>query len=486
MSRRAARVWLTLSNICSSRGPSDSPKGRSTDWWCSRADNPTPRLRKTARITGSRFRRIGGSWRWRSRRTGCAGRSFDPAEVELERRVIAEERARELNSPQGRLDQTHLALTYIRHPYRNPILGWPEDIAAISVDDLKAFYEAHYTPDQAVLVVVGDVEPEAALDLIASHFADVPAGKTPRPRPTFTEPDQSGRREFVLSDAESAARGLFGWRTVPRAHRDVVVLDVLADLLCCGRRSRLWNALVETDKSVIWIESAHAAAQRAGQFFIQLEAAPGADLAQLERRLSAELDSSPRNRAVGRRARPIATPHQGRVALGARRPDEPRRRLGLRRTLVRLARLADRITCHPDHRRPRYQARRGYLPDRAGPDGRMVAPGRRAAKRHRRPLARSRRFPDAPVAALASSTPLGVGRGRTNGHSPVATTARQPRSPWRYPRGSHGSSTTSRGGSCSRTACDSSSSDALVRALSPSSSSPTRACCAKPNRASPA
>jgi zinc protease len=218
------------------------------------------------------------------------GAIFEPAEIELERRVIAEERARELNSPQGRLDQTHLALTYIRHPYRNPILGWPEDIVAITVDDLKSFYEVHYTPDQAVLVVVGDVEPEAAMDLIASHFADVPTGKTPRPRPTFAEPDQSGRREFVLSDADSAARGLFGWRTVPRAHRDVVVLDVLADLLCSGRRSRLWNALVETDKSVMWIESAHAAAQRTGQFFIQLEAAPGADLAQLERRLSAELD----------------------------------------------------------------------------------------------------------------------------------------------------------------------------------------------------
>jgi zinc protease len=217
------------------------------------------------------------------------GAQFDPAEVELERRVIAEERARELNSPQGRLDQTHLTLTYIRHPYRNPILGWPEDIAAISVDDLKAFYEAHYSPDQAVLVVVGDVEPKAALDLIASHFADAPARKTPRPRAAFSEPDQSGRREFVLSDAESAARGLFGWRTVPRAHRDAVVLDVIADLLCCGRRSRLWNSLVETDKSVIWIESAHAAAQRAGQFFVQLEAAPGADLGQLERRICDEL-----------------------------------------------------------------------------------------------------------------------------------------------------------------------------------------------------
>ncbi len=61
---------------------------------------------------------------------------FHPAEVELERRVIGEERARELGSPQGRLDQDHLAVTYLRHPYRNPILGWPEDAARIGVEDL--------------------------------------------------------------------------------------------------------------------------------------------------------------------------------------------------------------------------------------------------------------------------------------------------------------------------------------------------------------
>ena len=81
------------------------------------------------------------------------GARFDPREVEVERQVIGEERARELNSPQGRLEQTHLAVTYLRHPYRNPILGWPDDIARINVDDLKTFYRAHYRPEGAILVV---------------------------------------------------------------------------------------------------------------------------------------------------------------------------------------------------------------------------------------------------------------------------------------------------------------------------------------------
>jgi zinc protease len=217
------------------------------------------------------------------------GAQFEPAEVEIERKVITEERARELNSPLGRLDQTHLAVTYLRHPYRNPILGWPEDIARISGDDLKSFYQAHYRPDGAVLVVVGDVDANQALDKISSLFEDVPAGESPRPRGEIVEPDQSGRRAFVVADAESAVRSLFGWRTVPRAQPDVPILDVVADLLCGGRRSRLWQSLVETEKMVTYIETSHAAAHRAGQFFIQLEATPGADVARIERRIAAEL-----------------------------------------------------------------------------------------------------------------------------------------------------------------------------------------------------
>ena len=217
------------------------------------------------------------------------GAQFDPGEVEAERRVIGEERARELNSPQGRLDQTHLALTYLRHPYRNPIVGWPDDIARIGVDDLVTFYQTHYRPDGAVLVLVGDVDPEQALDSISRHLADLPAGAGPRQWPTVVEPRQNGRRDFVHSESESAVRGLLGWRTVARDHGDAAALDVLGDLLCCGRRSRLWQSLVETEQTATWIEAAHTMAHRAGQFFIQVEAGSKADIATIESTIAAEL-----------------------------------------------------------------------------------------------------------------------------------------------------------------------------------------------------
>jgi zinc protease len=215
------------------------------------------------------------------------GARFDPEEVEAERKVIGEERARELESPQARLDQAHQTVSYLRHPYRNPVLGWPEDVARIGADDLQAFYQDHYRPDGAVLVLAGDLDPARALGRIEELFGPIPRGKGPRaPRP-WDEPRQAGRRDFAVVEADSPPRGLLGWHTVPRGHPDGVALDVLADLLSAGRRSRLWQALVEREKQATWIEALHAPARRAGQFFIQLEGVAGADPSELERRVLA-------------------------------------------------------------------------------------------------------------------------------------------------------------------------------------------------------
>ncbi len=214
------------------------------------------------------------------------GATFDLREVEVERHVIGEERARDLDSPLGRLDQTHLALAYLRHPYRNPILGWPDDLARITVEDLRDFYRRHYRPDGAVLVIVGDVAPEAALDRIEAHFGGLPRGGVPRLEPPWGEPRQAGRRDCTLVESESVARGLFGWHTVARGHPDGPPLDVLSDLLTCGRRSRLWETLIEREKLATWVETAQEGARQAGQFLLQIEATPGVEPARLDQAIA--------------------------------------------------------------------------------------------------------------------------------------------------------------------------------------------------------
>src|SRR5439155_13261758 len=103
-----------------------------------------------------------------------------------------------------------------------------------------------------------------------------------RPAAAWTEPRQMGRRDFTLVDSESVARGLLGWHTVPRGHPDGPALDVLSDLLTCGRRARLYSALVERGRIATWVEAAQESARRAGQFLLQVEAAPDVPPARIE------------------------------------------------------------------------------------------------------------------------------------------------------------------------------------------------------------
>lgn len=218
------------------------------------------------------------------------GALFDPGEIESERHVIQEERARELDSPSGRLDEQFLLHCYHDHPYRNPIIGWPEDLAAISIDDLRTFYDQHYRPDGTVLVLAGDLEADRVFDAVARCFGQIPAGRLIRPDVPEVEPSQVDRRRFELVEPDAIARGLVGWHTVPRGHADAPALGVLADLLTCGRRSRLWETLVESGQMATYVDAMHDPAHLAGQLVVQIEAVPGVDPKRIEAAVRRELN----------------------------------------------------------------------------------------------------------------------------------------------------------------------------------------------------
>lgn len=119
------------------------------------------------------------------------GFAFDRAVARRERREVAKERMEVVDAvPQALFDETRRAALFAGHPYGRPPIGWPEEIERLSLGAAEAFYRRHYGPDNAALVVVGDIAPVEVLRLAGDIFGRIPAGpaRPPRSRPLLAPP----------------------------------------------------------------------------------------------------------------------------------------------------------------------------------------------------------------------------------------------------------------------------------------------------------
>jgi predicted Zn-dependent peptidase len=160
-----------------------------------------------------------------------------------ERDVVMEERRRSVdNSPFGRLYEQFKAAAFIAHPYGNPIIGWESDIGLLPKKAVRDFLKTYYSPNNMVVCIVGDVEPDHVFRTIEKYFGDIPAQVIP-PRVSTTEPQQQGeRRVEVVMDANPSI--LIGFHKPAFPHRDDYIFDVIDSVLTEGRTSRFYKSLV--------------------------------------------------------------------------------------------------------------------------------------------------------------------------------------------------------------------------------------------------
>lgn len=164
-------------------------------------------------------------------------------EFYTEKEVILEERKRSYEtSPRGMVYEALLATAFRVHPYRHPTIGWNSDIRALTKGQTRQFMQDYYMPQNAVIALVGDVDPEEAFQLVEQYFGDIPPGvKVPEVR--AQEPPQNGeRRTEVVFDANP--RLLVGYHKPTFPHRDDYAFDLLSTILGQGPSSRLHRALV--------------------------------------------------------------------------------------------------------------------------------------------------------------------------------------------------------------------------------------------------
>jgi zinc protease len=166
---------------------------------------------------------------------------FDPAECESERTVIISELQGGENDPDQLLDSEVTATAFRAHPYRHPTIGWLEDLQRITRDDLYGHYRRFYVPNNATLVVAGDVEADDVLRRTERYFASIPPGLEPS-RVTALEPPQLGERRVVVERPGTAAYLKLAWHAPAALDDDFFPMLVLDAVLTGAKGVNLWSS----------------------------------------------------------------------------------------------------------------------------------------------------------------------------------------------------------------------------------------------------
>jgi zinc protease len=166
---------------------------------------------------------------------------YHPDDCESERSVIISELQGSENDPDQLLDQELTATAFKAHPYRHPTIGWISDLESMSRDDLYGHYRRYYTPNNATLVVVGDVDADEALRRIEHYFAPIPAGE-PAGRIHTIEPEQSGERRLTLRRSGTTAYLKVGYHAPGVSDPGFLPLLVLDAVLTGAKGLNLWSS----------------------------------------------------------------------------------------------------------------------------------------------------------------------------------------------------------------------------------------------------
>ncbi len=179
-----------------------------------------------------------------SDRMAWLGQGLEPDDVANQQDVVRTERlGDEADDHAWSTYGLSAALWPPEHPYHRPVLGTLEDLAAARRTRLLTWHQAWYRPSNAVLVLVGDLAPEATIDAARRAFADVPLGSPAPARATAEAPPLAAERRRLPVEDMSRERLYAAWRTVPHGHPDEPALDVLSGLLSGGRGTPLDDAL---------------------------------------------------------------------------------------------------------------------------------------------------------------------------------------------------------------------------------------------------
>lgn len=216
-------------------------------------------------------------------------------QVATERQVILEERRQRVdNEPAALLDEEADAVLFMNHPYRRPVIGWAHEVAALDYDSVLAFYRRWYRPENAILVVGGDITADALRPLAEATYGAIPPSDVESEHAMAAEPPHQAARRLTMRDERV---GQPVWRRMylapsylTGASEHAYPLQVLSYILGENATSRLYRTLVVEDQVAVAARSGYDATARGpAQFALYASPRPGVAMEDLEARIDAVL-----------------------------------------------------------------------------------------------------------------------------------------------------------------------------------------------------
>ena len=215
--------------------------------------------------------------------------AFEDKIIESERGVVySERRLRVDNSNQGLLNEQVQSTAFVAHPYQFPVIGWPSDIEGWSKTDLQDYFRTYYAPNNATMIVVGDVTADEVVALAEKYIEPIPSQKPPEAVRTV-EPEQTGERRVTFTKDAQVPLVQIAYHIGSASHADVEALDLLFAILTRGDSSRLHQRLVEQEQIALGVGAFTDRGFDPGLAWIAMTLAAGGDPAKAERILDDEL-----------------------------------------------------------------------------------------------------------------------------------------------------------------------------------------------------
>ena len=219
------------------------------------------------------------------------GLLLEPKEFEAEKAVVLEELSMGMDDPWRRLSQSVQEMVFQRHTYARPVIGYEEALLAAGPEEMRTYYDRFYQPNNATLVVCGDINPSQALREIRKKLGALKRSQDPGPGAFRTlPPEPRGERRIQMAWDDPASRLVMGWPGAALGTQTDITFDIISTLLTGGRLSRMYRRLVLDRGLATSISTSNDARVETGAFWLYAEACAGVAPPDLESAIDEQLE----------------------------------------------------------------------------------------------------------------------------------------------------------------------------------------------------